>query len=211
MEAAAEQQIAETIILKQASVHPIFRQTPNLSYKRFIHKSFQANIYQFSHFTLNCMSDSPTFDDALPRSLYVPQVDPRAHAREMVNSVFNDKFMIALSVVILPIILVSYFFRLTPQEQSFLNIVDGVIVILFVVEYVSKLYLAQNRWQHFKSPWHLVQPRNNHHTLHPVSLSFQFRHPRSPLSSAQTPNDTEGFCGKQQSSNWKTNKRPNSN
>jgi Mg2+ and Co2+ transporters len=74
----------------------------------------------------------------------------------MVNSVFSDKFMIALSVIIIPIILSYYFFKLTPTEENFLNIVDWIIVILFVVEYVSKLYLAQNRWQHFKSPWNLV-------------------------------------------------------
>jgi Mg2+ and Co2+ transporter CorA len=74
----------------------------------------------------------------------------------MVNSVFSDKFMVALSVVIIPIILAYYFFKLTPVEESFLNIVDWVIVVLFVLEYVLKLYLARNRWQHFKSPWNLV-------------------------------------------------------
>ena len=102
------------------------------------------------------MSSTPNSDNHLPRSLYAPQTDPRAHAREMVDSVFSDKFMIALSVVIIPIILAYYFFKLTPTEESFLNIVDWIIVILFVVEYVLKLYLAQNRWQHFKSPWNLV-------------------------------------------------------
>lgn len=102
------------------------------------------------------MSNTTTSDSHLPRSLYAPQTDPRAHAREMVDSVFNDKFMIILSVIIIPIILSYYFFKLTPAEESFLNIVDWVIVVLFVIEYVSKLYLAQNRWQHFKSPWNLV-------------------------------------------------------
>ena len=102
------------------------------------------------------MSDNVDSDSGLPRSLYAPQADPRAHAREMVNSVFSDKFMILLSVIIIPIILSYYIFKLTPAEESFLSIIDWIIVILFVVEYVSKLYLAQNRWQHFKSPWNLV-------------------------------------------------------
>src|SRR5512136_850267 len=102
------------------------------------------------------MSDNLDSDSGLPRSLYAPQADPRAHAREMVDSVFSAKFMIALSVVIIPIILSYYLFKLTPAEESFLNIVDWIIVILFVLEYVLKLYLAQNRWQHFKSPWNLV-------------------------------------------------------
>jgi Mg2+ and Co2+ transporter CorA len=96
------------------------------------------------------------FDDSLPRSLYAPQIDPRADLRQMVDSVFSDKFMIALSVIIIPILLTPYFFTLSRAEQSFLNIIDWVIVILFVAEYCLKLYLAQNRWQHFKSPWHIV-------------------------------------------------------
>ncbi len=94
--------------------------------------------------------------EVLPRSLYAPQRDPRANVREMVNSVFNDKFMIFLSIAILPTILIPYLFNATPLQLSFLDIIDWVIVVLFVVEYVAKLYLSENRWQHFKSPWHLV-------------------------------------------------------
>jgi hypothetical protein len=74
----------------------------------------------------------------------------------MVNAVFNDKFMIIISTIIIPIILINYFFTVTPQVQSFLDITDWTIVIIFEVEYFSKLYLAPNRWEHFKSPWHLV-------------------------------------------------------
>jgi hypothetical protein len=39
---------------------------------------------------------------------------------------------------------------------DFLEICDWSIIILFVVEYTSKLYLAKNMWAHFRSPWHLV-------------------------------------------------------
>ncbi|MCW4029648.1 MAG: hypothetical protein NWE92_08385 [Candidatus Bathyarchaeota archaeon] len=94
--------------------------------------------------------------EPLPRSLYPPKADPRAAMREMVDAVFNDKFMIIISTIIIPIILINYFFTVTPQGQSFLDITDWTIVIIFEVEYFSKLYLAPNRWEHFKSPWHLV-------------------------------------------------------
>lgn len=95
-------------------------------------------------------------NSALPRSLYVPQRDPRANLREMVDSVFSDKFMIFLSLIIVPLILVPFIFQLNDTILSFLDICDWIIVILFVAEYVTKLYVAENRWKHFKSPWHIV-------------------------------------------------------
>jgi Mg2+ and Co2+ transporter CorA len=94
--------------------------------------------------------------DAMPRSLYAPQSDPRANVREMVDSIFSDRFMIFLSLLIVPIILVPIFVDLSSAALGFLDICDWMIVILFIAEYASKLYLAPNRWKHFKSPWHLV-------------------------------------------------------
>jgi Mg2+ and Co2+ transporter CorA len=92
----------------------------------------------------------------LPRSLYTQQRDPRAALRERVNSVFSDKFMIFLSLIIIPIIILPFLFELSPTVLSFFGICDGVILILFIVEYLLKLYVAQDRWSHFKSPWHFV-------------------------------------------------------
>ncbi len=101
-------------------------------------------------------NQSASNDATLPRSLYAPQKDPRANVREMVNSVFSDKFMIFLSLIIVPMILVPFIFQLDATVLSFLDICDWIIVILFVAEYTTKLYVAENRWKHFKSPWHIV-------------------------------------------------------
>ncbi len=95
-------------------------------------------------------------NEVLPRSLYVPKSDPRANIREMVNAIFSDRFMIFLSLIIIPLILVPFLFDLNSTVLAFLNICDWVIVVLFVAEYTTKLYAANNRWKHFKSPWHLV-------------------------------------------------------
>ncbi len=95
-------------------------------------------------------------DALLPRSLYVPQKDPRAELRERVDAIFSDKFMIFLSVIVIPMIVLPFIFTLSEDTLVFLEICDWVIVILFVIEYVSKLYLAADRWKHFKSPWHIV-------------------------------------------------------
>ncbi len=101
--------------------------------------------------------DKPTNDDViLPRSLYAPQKDPRENVREMVNAVFSDKFMIFLSLIVIPMIIAPFMVQLDVAILAFLNICDWIIVILFVAEYTTKLYAAQNRWKHFKEPWHLV-------------------------------------------------------
>jgi len=92
----------------------------------------------------------------LPRSLYAPQQDPRENLRDKVDAIFSDKFMIFLSLVLVPMILLPLFFKLNASVLSFFDICDWIIVILFVAEYTSKLYLAADRWKHFKSPWRLV-------------------------------------------------------
>ena len=52
--------------------------------------------------------DKSTFnnDAVLPRSLYTLKKDPRANIRDMANAVFSDKFMIFLSLIIVPMILI---------------------------------------------------------------------------------------------------------
>ncbi|MGD6805688.1 MAG: CorA family divalent cation transporter [Candidatus Bathyarchaeia archaeon] len=94
--------------------------------------------------------------NVLPRSLFAPKKDPRAHAREIVDAVFSDKFMIFLSLIVVPLILVPFIIDLNPEVLSFLDVCDWIIVVLFIAEYTTKLYAAENRWSHFKEPWHLV-------------------------------------------------------
>jgi Mg2+ and Co2+ transporter CorA len=98
----------------------------------------------------------PESNGLLPRSLFVPAVDSRKNLRETVDSILSDKFMAFLSLALLPIILLPFVISVSPSTGAFLEICDWSIIILFVVEYTSKLYLAKDRWAHFKSPWHLV-------------------------------------------------------
>lgn len=111
------------------------------------------------------MSSPGSDGSALPRSIFIPQVDPRKDMRETVDSVLSDKFMAFLSVLLIPIILLPFFFVPSPDVLSFFSICDVTIILFFVVEYLSKLYLAKSRWEYFKSPWHLVD-------LTVVMLSF---------------------------------------
>lgn len=95
-------------------------------------------------------------EGVLPRSLYIPENDPRGNIREKVNDIFSDKLMMALSFILIPIILLPFFTTLDAAILQFFEICDGIILALFIVEYVTKLYCAQNRWKHFKTPWHIV-------------------------------------------------------
>ncbi len=86
----------------------------------------------------------------------VPQEDPRQYLREAVNSIFSDRFMAILALLLVPIIILEFAVTLSSSSYDFLEICDWTIIVLFIAEYVTKLYLAENRWAYFKSPWHLL-------------------------------------------------------
>ncbi len=92
----------------------------------------------------------------LPRSIFIKEEDPRGYLRETVDSIFSDKFMAFLALLLVPIILVEFVVKLSPAEYDFLEICDWAIIVLFIIEYTSKLYLSENRWAHFTSPWHIL-------------------------------------------------------
>ena len=92
----------------------------------------------------------------LPQSIVVVQEDPRRYVRETVDSIFSDKFMAFLAILLVPIITAEFVVTLSAAEYDFLEIVDWVIIALFVAEYTTKLYLSENRRAHFTSRWHLL-------------------------------------------------------
>ena len=94
--------------------------------------------------------------DLLPRSIFVPQEDPKKDLRETVDLIFSDRFMVFLSVVLIPIILIPFFVDLPDSILSFFGICDVTVILFFVVEYSAKIYLAKSRWDYFKAPWHLL-------------------------------------------------------
>lgn len=104
----------------------------------------------------NQNSGDPASEGYLPRSLYVPKSDPRANLREIVNTILPDKLMMFLSLILIPTILTPFIVQLDTAVLEFLEICDGIILTLFIAEYILKLYCAENRWHHFKAPWHLV-------------------------------------------------------
>jgi Mg2+ and Co2+ transporter CorA len=97
--------------------------------------------------------------------LFVPDPDPKKDSREAIDSILSDRFMAFLSILLIPIILLPLFVSLSDTDLSFLEICDATIILFFVVEYATKLYLAKVRWDYFKSPWHILD-------LVVIALSF---------------------------------------
>ncbi len=91
-----------------------------------------------------------------PRSIFVPQDDPRRDAREAVDAILSDAFMGLLSILLLPIIILPLVVKLSSTVQAILDFSDVTIIVFFVVEYAAKLYLAVDRRAFFRSRWHLL-------------------------------------------------------
>lgn len=89
-------------------------------------------------------------------SLFAPNLDPRKPLRDAVNAVLSDGFMAFLSILLIPLILVPLVVSLSDAVLALIEIGDAAIVVFFIIEYVAKLYLAQDRRAHFRSPWHLL-------------------------------------------------------
>lgn len=95
-------------------------------------------------------------NEKLPRFIFTDQEDPRSGLRDFIYRVLSDKFMIFLTLIMIPIILIPIFLSLSEDILSFLNLFDSLIILIFIAEYFLKLYLAQNRWVHFKDKWHIL-------------------------------------------------------
>jgi len=79
-----------------------------------------------------------------------------ARCRRSIDAIFTDNLMIVLSLILIPVLIVPFFVGFSPAGQVVLDTIDGAILVVFILEYSLKLALAENRWQHFTNPWHLL-------------------------------------------------------
>jgi Mg2+ and Co2+ transporter CorA len=93
-------------------------------------------------------------------AFFEPNVDPHREFREGVEAVLSNNFMIFLAVLVLPILLIPMIVDLDRlgmhNVYQFLDACDVIILVFFIIEYLSKLYLATNHLKHFLSGWHLL-------------------------------------------------------
>ncbi|MDO9323377.1 MAG: CorA family divalent cation transporter [Methanoregula sp.] len=76
--------------------------------------------------------------------------------RQTVNDVFCEQVMGTLALLLIPILLLLDFVRLPAAITSFLAILDVAIWLFFILEYVCRLVVAEDRWKHFISPWNIL-------------------------------------------------------
>ena len=92
----------------------------------------------------------------VPKSLYIPFNDPRKKFRDAVNAILSDNFMIVLTLLMVPIIIIPIFATLSQDVLDFFEACDILIICIFIFEYTLKLYFAQDRWSHFKAGMHIL-------------------------------------------------------
>lgn len=68
--------------------------------------------------------------------------------RNTVYSVFSDTLMIALALLVIPVLVLQNFVHLSPAQEIMVSVVDWFIWIVFFLEFVLKLIVAEKkmRW-----------------------------------------------------------------
>jgi len=64
--------------------------------------------------------------------------------------------MIVLALLLIPAIILPFLFKFSPFMLVLFRIVNYVIIILFALEYFSKLYVAESRRAYATNPWHIL-------------------------------------------------------
>lgn len=76
--------------------------------------------------------------------------------RQLVDDIFREELMGALALLLIPILLLLDFVQLNPVVYSFLTLLDVAIWIFFILEYASRLLVAQDRYAYIVSPWNIL-------------------------------------------------------
>lgn len=82
--------------------------------------------------------------------------DHATRMRQLVDGIFRQEVMGVLALLLIPILLLLDFVPLTPGVFAFLSIIDVAIWIFFILEYVCRLIVAENRVAYIVSPWNLL-------------------------------------------------------
>jgi Mg2+ and Co2+ transporter CorA len=83
----------------------------------------------------------------------------RDHATRMqrlVDGIFRQEVMGGLALLLIPLLLLLDFVPLAPGVFAFLSIIDVAIWVFFILEYVCRLIVAENRVAYIVSPWNIL-------------------------------------------------------
>ncbi|MGB8216875.1 MAG: CorA family divalent cation transporter [Candidatus Methanoperedens sp.] len=80
----------------------------------------------------------------------------RGKLREPVYRIFTDHLMIVLALVLIPAIFLPFFFTFSQFMLVFFRVLRSAILVLFILEYILKLYVADSRKAYAREPWHII-------------------------------------------------------
>jgi Mg2+ and Co2+ transporter CorA len=80
----------------------------------------------------------------------------RDKIREPVYQLFTDHLMIVLALLLIPVIFLPLFFIFSPFMLALFRIVRDAILVIFILEYFLKLYVADSRKAYAADPWHVM-------------------------------------------------------
>ena len=117
-------------------------------YSSIIHKFLTHKSKDFSHKGANyeCIMNSP----------YGVKLPLRYRLKDPVYQIFTDHLMIVLALLLIPTIFLPFLFKFSQMMLVFFRIMNYVIIVMFVLEYVLKLYVADSRREYAANPWHIL-------------------------------------------------------
>jgi Mg2+ and Co2+ transporter CorA len=80
----------------------------------------------------------------------------RGKLREPVYQIFTDHLMIVLALILIPAIFLPSFFKFSQFMLDFFRVVRDAILVIFILEYLLKLYVADSRKAYATEPWHII-------------------------------------------------------
>lgn len=80
----------------------------------------------------------------------------REKLREPVHQTLTDHLMMVLAVLLIPTTLMPFFLPFSDFILSLFEVVNYFIILVFAVEYFSKLYVAESRKAYAMDPWHIL-------------------------------------------------------
>ncbi|MCZ7356110.1 MAG: ion transporter [Candidatus Methanoperedens sp.] len=80
----------------------------------------------------------------------------RAKLREPVYQILTDHLMIVLALILIPVIFLPALFTFSQFMLALFRAVRDAILVIFILEYFLKLYVADSRKAYATEPWHII-------------------------------------------------------
>ncbi|MCE8426955.1 MAG: ion transporter [Candidatus Methanoperedens sp.] len=80
----------------------------------------------------------------------------RLRLRDPVYQIFTDHLMIVLALLLIPTIFLPFLFIFSHFMIVLFRVVNYIIIVIFALEYFSKLYVADSRRAYATNPWHIL-------------------------------------------------------